>query len=222
MQGMVKDLKLPEESGNVIARRMLQQLSHLRTVWENKCAQLAALKGAVVPCIKVFEMQINLGDVVLRDRFEWYGWPYFLFLFCVVLRSLQRDIHNMQLTPEMFAKVLAVDMALPRHQEVLLAHAIRVKLFEFWEASLHEQLTPTRASQQQQHKGVSTVVRLGGEEWGPTLEQLQVAPPRTDDKREQAKEERMRRLKNRGKRRDREEEDELDDMDDMDVFDDDE
>lgn len=112
----------------------------------------------------------------------------------------------MNFTPEYFARTLATDMGIPRHQEVLLGHAIRCKLFEMWEASLLEPV-----AQSPSRKGVSRVRIFERDEdaalWAPALEQI-VAPPIADRRREQAKEERGRRLKARGKRRYRLEEEE--------------
>lgn len=69
---MVNDLKLPLDSATVIIKRIQSQILALRTVWDNKLAQLAAMKKGVVPCVKVFQMQVNLGTSILVDRFEWY------------------------------------------------------------------------------------------------------------------------------------------------------
>jgi hypothetical protein len=206
VQSLTKDLKLPNDSVGAITKRLQQQILHLKTIWENKLAQLAAMTGVgASPCVKTFEINANLGTVILRDQFEW-------------------DIHNMNFTPEAFARSLAIDMAIPRHEEVLLAHAIRLKLFEFWEATLHESLQQTIPSR----RGASVVRPSSGNAqdepqslWGPTLEKVVNRAP-SQERRDQAKEDRVRRLKARVKRKHRDDDDDDEEDDEEEDDEDDE
>ncbi len=87
----------------------------------------------------------------------------------------------MDTSPEHFAEILAQDIGLTREHEVLVAHAIRTKLFAFWEASLQsDDATSNVGAERSRRKstaaggnGAASFVRGDeGDKWCPRVEQL--------------------------------------------------
>ena len=179
-----RDNGLPEEAIAVVAKKLEAQIARLEGVWDAKWNQIAQGAG---PDMRVLKIEADLGELVLRDCLEW-------------------NVNDLQGSPEEFAQMLAVDLALKREHETQIAHAIRVQLFAAWEASLKGEPTAWEAGQ---------VIRNNVEPWTPTL--LAKA-----EVKKQEEEERQRKLQDRRERAARGEVVEEDDEDDDDEEDDEE
>jgi hypothetical protein len=141
---LVRENRLPTDAAPLIAKRLHSQILALRGIWDNTLAYLMA-NPTHEPVLQTFDMKVTLGKTVFRDCFEW-------------------DIYNLSNSPELFAQILAQDLALPREHEVLLAHAIRCRLFEFWGTQGISSAPPKKV------EATRSVVRVKSEEWGPRLE----------------------------------------------------
>ncbi len=69
-QGLARDLRLPDDAATTISKSLVKQIAQYRSVWERKRAQLAA-SPSPGPQLKVFELEVPLDKMLLRDCFEW-------------------------------------------------------------------------------------------------------------------------------------------------------
>ncbi len=141
---LVKDYGLPEEAVRVVAKKLAAQIARFGDVWEAKWQQLSS-GGARRAEVRQLVLEVDLGECVLRDRFEW-------------------DINNLANSPELFAEELVCDLALKREHEVLIVHAIRTALFQAWEASLQ-----TGGAQTVKREAEAAVRFDPDGQWGPRL-----------------------------------------------------
>jgi hypothetical protein len=147
---LVKDCGLPEDAALVVAKKLTSQIERWAAVWEAKWQQLCI--GAAGADTRLFVLDVDLGECVLRDRFEW-------------------DINNLANSPERFAEEMACDLGLKREHEAAVLHAVRTLLFRAWEWSLQpDAVRPNNAV-----TAASAVRYDPAGEWGPRL-----AAPATD------------------------------------------
>ncbi len=140
---MTKDLNLPSEATSMIGNRLVHQIERLRDIWLRKVEQIG---HGYTPDVQEIVLEVDLNGFVLRDRFHW-------------------DINDLRSSPELFVEVLANDLGLKREHEVLISHALRVRLFELWESSLGRGVPPLSSSSSSLS---SSVVRTSPlDEWTP-------------------------------------------------------
>ena len=145
---LVKDCGLPEEAVRVVAKKLTSQIGRWAAVWEAKWQQLSSGGGAAADP-RLFVLDVDLGECVLRDRFEW-------------------DINNLANSPERFAEELVCDLGLKREHEAAVAHAVRLLLFRAWEWSLQ----PDAAQRSEAAAAAAPASGVRSDpagEWGPRL-----------------------------------------------------
>jgi hypothetical protein len=128
-----------------IALALENQINRWQGVWQGTLQRWA--QHGRKPFLHLFELEVDLDECVLRDRFHW-------------------DVNHAANSPEEFAEELVCDLGLKRTHEVLIAHAIRSQLFLVWE----KLLAATKSEEEDQLATVDGFIRSDPScQWAPQL-----------------------------------------------------